>query len=69
MLLDLTVSFLERILNNGLTEESVAILSSSFLLSKLLPTAIAHLGPIASLQPKVCHYVQYSISKCRMSVV
>ena len=44
----------------------MAILSSSFLLCKLLPTAISHLGPIASLQPKVCQYVQYC--KCGMSV-
>ena len=35
--------------------ETVEILSSLFLISNLLPTTIAHLGPIASLQTKVLY--------------
>ena len=55
MLLDLTVGFLERLLRDGPTVETVEIFSSSFLVSNLLPTTLAHLGPIASLQPKVLY--------------
>ena len=49
MLLDHTVGFLECVLSDGCTVENVETFSSSFLLSNLLSTTIAHLGPIAPL--------------------
>ena len=53
MLLDLTVAFLTRILQAGATPEALKALSSSFLISKLLPNVLAQLGTIASQQPDV----------------
>ena len=49
MFLDLAVGFLNCVLSDGPTVEAVKIFSSSFLVSKLLLTTIAHLGPIVSL--------------------
>ena len=49
MLLDHAVRLLECVLSDGRTVEIVKTFLSSFLLSNLLPTTIAHLGPIASL--------------------
>ncbi len=53
MLLDLTVGFLTRILSAGPTQEALQALSSSYLMSKLLPNILAQLGTIASQQPEV----------------
>jgi E3 ubiquitin-protein ligase MYCBP2 len=52
LLLGLTVSFLERVMGMGMNDGAISVLSSSFLLSHLLPNTLAHLGPIAILQPK-----------------
>ena len=53
MFLDLTVRFLERIIGAGATPDALDALSSSFLMSNLLPNILAQLGPIAAQQPKV----------------
>ena len=65
-LLDLTIGFLKCVLSNGPTVETVEIFSSSFLVSNLLPTIIAHLGPIALLQTKVL-YLFTHLSICDLS--
>ena len=55
-------------LSDGPTVEAVKIFSASFLICNLLPTTIAHLGPIASLQPKVL-YLFAHLSICDMSSI
>ena len=55
ILLDVTVLPLECVLSRGPTIETVEIFSSSFLVSNLLLTTIAHLVSIASLQLKVLY--------------
>ena len=56
-LLDVTVLSLECVLSSGPTIETVEIFSSSFLVSNLLPTTIAHLVSIASHQLRYCIYL------------
>ena len=53
MLLDITVGFLERVLEGKPSSEVFSLLGSSFLFSTLLPATLAQLGPIACRQPKV----------------
>ena len=55
ILLDVTILSLECVLSSGPTIETVEIFSSSFLVSNLLLTTIAHLVSIASLQLKVMY--------------
>ena len=66
MLLDHSDRFLEYVLSDGRTVETVETFSSSFLVSNLLPTTIAHLGPIASLQTNAL-YLFAHLSICDMS--
>ena len=56
-LLDVTVKFLERALEAGLTPPTLQLLGSSFMFSTLLPTTLAQLGPVACRQPRV--YLSY----------
>ena len=52
-LLEVTVNFLEKALDVGLTPPLLKLLGSSFMFSTLLPTTLAQLGPVACKQPKV----------------
>ena len=52
-LLEVTIGFLQHILNEDLSLEILNLLGSSFLFSTLLPTTLAQLGPVACKQPKV----------------
>lgn len=58
-LLDVTVKFLERALEAGLTPPTLQLLGSSFMFSTLLPTTLAQLGPVACRQPRV--YIVYQL--------
>ena len=63
MLLDHADRCLECVLSDGRTVETVETFSSSFLVSNLLPTTIAHLGPVTSLQANVLYlFAHLSIS-------
>ena len=53
LLLEETVGFLRRALEAELPPMALEQLGDSFLLSTLLPTTLAQLGPIACQQPKV----------------
>ena len=61
-LLNVTVSFLERVMGEGLRPEVLELLGSSFLCSTLLPTTLAQLGPVACKQPKVYFYTELQYS-------
>jgi len=52
-LLEVTMGFLERILQEELSPPLLSLLGGSFLFSTLLPTTLAQLGPVACRQPKV----------------
>ena len=52
-MLDVTVGFLQRLLDRGSDQTLLEALGKSFLFSTLLPTTLAQLGPLASRQPKV----------------
>ena len=56
-LLEVTIGFLQHILNEDLSLEILNLLGSSFLFSTLLPTTLAQLGPVACKQPKVINYL------------
>ncbi len=55
-LLEVTVGFLQRFLEEELSLDVLNLLGSSFLFSTLLPTTLAQLGPVACKQPKVWSY-------------
>ena len=52
-LLEVTMGFLQHMLNEELSLDMLNLLGSSFLFSTLLPTTLAQLGPVACKQPKV----------------
>ena len=52
-MLDVTVGFLQRLLDRGSDQAVLEALGRSFLFSTLLPTTLAQLGPLACRQPKV----------------
>lgn len=62
-LLEVTIGFLQHVLNEDLSMDILNLLGSSFLFSTLLPTTLAQLGPVACKQPKViCDQLWFVLS-------